>query len=186
VSFARGEGDAIVSRCSDLVMLVVPVEVTLELEGEQPSSFDASLSAMGPSHVAVSGRTPLFGQSTRVGLHVDAGDIELTLYERPDLPEPSRWTSLGSVESSVYLRELFPAIPGPLGAPGAAFTCEKETPAANKRPASMTPLLELLLTRVDATGCRTLGAGNVAVFRGEVAPAGTRSCCGTRSLPASA
>jgi hypothetical protein len=170
VSFTHTGGPVRVTRClPDLVTLVVPVRVLFVPSGSPEHSFEAKLLAMGPGHVTVQGRSPLFGEKTLVVINLDDDEVDVSLIDRPDVP--SRWSSLCDVESSSLLHEYFPAIPGPLvtAGRGRTMTCFKESETSvGAQPAGNSQSLPFFLTSVDPRGCGEIARGNVASFRGEV------------------
>lgn len=173
VSFGSAGGTVNLVECpSDHATLVVPIRVTLELLGMPQLAFDASLSAMGPSHVYIRGNAQLFGAKTPVSIELDPEDVQITLLDRPDLPRWPRWSSLCNAQPNSFLGEFVAAIPGPLLEAGTTrtMTCSKggETSDSTEPTSSWEQPPMFLLTRVDPNGCREVARGKVASFRGEV------------------
>lgn len=179
LSFSYVGGTIKVVGCpSDLVTLIVPVKVTLELSEAPPLSFDAQLSAMGPSHAYVRGRAQVFGAETSIAVELDDDDVEITLLERPDLPYRPRWSSLCNADAGSFLGDFFPAIPGPLLATGTnpAMACFKQSETSSgAEPAGGSQPPVLFLNNVNPRGCREIARGNVATFRGQVTAGPTQS-----------
>ncbi len=171
VSFGSAGGTVNLVGCPpDLVTLVAPIRVTLELSGMPQLAFDASLSAMSRRHVYIRGDAQLFGAKTPVAIELDPDDVQITLLR--DKPPWPRWSSVCNAQPGSFLGEFFAAIPGPMLASGAgrAMTCSKgsETSAGYEPAGSWEQPPMLFLARVDPNGCREVARGNVASFRGEV------------------